>query len=162
MGLASLERLFEHMSWADRAAAEALGAAPAAAEALELYAHVLGAELVWLARLEASAPAAAVWPRASLSECAALASRATEGYRTYLSALAARDLDRRVAYRNSAGQAFESRVEDILWHVALHGTYHRGQIALLLRQAGERPAATDYIAFVRGAPAATRQAEPGG
>ncbi|MFQ5740386.1 MAG: DinB family protein [Acidobacteriota bacterium] len=33
--------------------------------------------------------------------------------------------------------------------------YHRGKVNLLLRQAGHAPAATDFIAFVRGAPAAT-------
>jgi uncharacterized damage-inducible protein DinB len=38
----------------------------------------------------------------------------------------------------------------------LHGAYHRGQIALLIRQAGAVPAPTDYVAFVRGAPTATR------
>jgi uncharacterized damage-inducible protein DinB len=161
MGLRGLERLFEHMAWADRAAAEALLAAPAAAEALDLYAHVLGTELVWLARLAGRPPAAAVWPRVFLPECLDLARRAEEGYRAYLSALSVEDLGRCVAYTNSAGQAFESRIEDILWHVALHGAYHRGQIALLLRQAGERPAPTDFIAFVRGSPAATRHAKPG-
>jgi uncharacterized damage-inducible protein DinB len=40
--------------------------------------------------------------------------------------------------------------------VALHGSYHRGQIALLVRAGGSTPAPTDYIAFIRGAPAATR------
>jgi uncharacterized damage-inducible protein DinB len=44
--------------------------------------------------------------------------------------------------------------------VALHGAYHRGQIAQLLRQNGAQPAATDYIGFVRGVPAATRHDAP--
>jgi uncharacterized damage-inducible protein DinB len=41
--------------------------------------------------------------------------------------------------------------------VALHGSYHRGQIALLMRQGGGAPAATDYIAFVRDMPAPPRR-----
>ena len=61
-------------------------------------------------------------------------------------------LAREVDYRNSAGQAFRNRVDDVLAHVALHGSYHRGQLALLARQGGGTPALTDYIAFVRGAP----------
>jgi len=40
----------------------------------------------------------------------------------------------------------------------MHGCYHRGQVAMLIRDGGGTPAPTDYIAFVRGAPAATRQA----
>lgn len=36
----------------------------------------------------------------------------------------------------------------------MHGQYHRGKVNLLLRQADRTPAPTDYIAFVRGVPAA--------
>lgn len=64
----------------------------------------------------------------------------------------------RISYRNSAGASFTSTLEEILLHVALHGSYHRGQIAMILRNAGETPAPTDFIAFARGAPAATRAA----
>ena len=41
-------------------------------------------------------------------------------------------------------------------HVALHGAYHRGLIAGLRRDAGAEASATDFIVFVRGAPAAPR------
>jgi uncharacterized damage-inducible protein DinB len=40
--------------------------------------------------------------------------------------------------------------------VALHGAYHRGQIAAALRGAGAVPEPTDFIAFARGSAAATR------
>ena len=66
-----------------------------------------------------------------------------------------------VRYRNGAGQEFTSTVEDILLRLCLHGAYHRGQIAWALRPSGVTPAATDFIAFIRGAPAATRGATPG-
>ena len=39
--------------------------------------------------------------------------------------------------------------------MALHGQYHRGKVNLLLRQGGHAPAPVDYVAFVRGVPAAT-------
>ena len=45
-------------------------------------------------------------------------------------------------------------MEDMLLQVVLHGCYHRGQVALVVRGAGAEPSPTDYIAFVRGAPAA--------
>jgi uncharacterized damage-inducible protein DinB len=62
-----------------------------------------------------------------------------------------------VHYTNSDGQHFETSVSDILTHVALHGAYHRGQVAHLLRGAGAEPQATDYIQFGRGAPASKNQ-----
>jgi uncharacterized damage-inducible protein DinB len=37
---------------------------------------------------------------------------------------------------------------EVLVHVANHGTYHRGQVATLLRQLGKVPIATDYLLFV--------------
>jgi uncharacterized damage-inducible protein DinB len=161
MTLSHLKRLFEHMSWADRAAAAALTAAPEPPPlALATYAHVLGAELVWIDRLEGLPQSVAVWPGADLAACRDLADRAQRRYAAYLALLTEPDLDRPVPYTNSAGQSFETRAGDILLHVALHGSYHRGQVAQLLRAAGAVPAATDYIGFVRGVPAATRRDAP--
>lgn len=154
-----LARLFRHMWWADDAVRAALEAAGDRApdRAVALYAHVLGAELVWLDRVEGAAPSVAVWPETSLAGCAALARRARERYETFLGSLTAEALPRPIHYTNSAGQAFDTPLEDILLHVALHGAYHRGQIAMLLRDAGAEPAPTDYIAWARGVPAATRR-----
>jgi uncharacterized damage-inducible protein DinB len=161
MTLSHLKRLFEHMVWADRAAAAALAAAPdAPAQALATYAHLLGAELVWIDRLEGVPQSVAVWPGADLAACCDLAERSQRRYAAYVALLTEPDLDRPVPYTNSAGQSFESRAGDILLHVALHGAYHRGQVAQLLRAAGAAPAPTDYIAFVRGVPAATRRDAP--
>ena len=65
-------------------------------------------------------------------------------------------VERMVDYRNSAGISFSTSAGDILFHVMLHGQYHRGKVNLLLRQSGFPPVPTDYIAFVRGVPAATQ------
>jgi uncharacterized damage-inducible protein DinB len=151
-----MRRLFAHVRWADERALEALRGAPrASAEALRVYAHVLGAEHTWLSRLRGEPPEVAIWPALTLDECAALASRNADGFEAFLDSLGPGDLAREVEYRNSAGDGFRTRIDDILLHVALHGSYHRGQVAMLLRQEGAVPLPTDYIAFVRGAPAAT-------
>ena len=152
-----IRRLFEHQDWADRAVEESLASsASPPEEALELYAHVLGAELVWLERVRGM-QVTPVWPEADLAACRELAQRSRDGYRKLLDGVSEEALSAPIAYRNSAGADFESTLEDILLHVALHGTYHRGQVARILRSAGAAPASTDYIAFVRGAPAATRE-----
>jgi uncharacterized damage-inducible protein DinB len=100
-----------------------------------------------------------VWPTLDLGQCVVLSADNTKGFGEYLGSLTASGLESEVPYVNSAGQSFRSRVDDILLHVALHGSYHRGQVALLVREAGNKPAPTDYIGFVRGVPAATRQDE---
>jgi uncharacterized damage-inducible protein DinB len=153
-----LNRLYGHLAWADSAAIRTLRAAKSPpAKALELLSHILGAEEVWLSRLERRKAGTAVWPALSVEGCAKLAETNRQGFDAYLARLGEGDLDRTVAYVNSAGRSFESSAWDILLHVAMHGSYHRGQVMLLLRTSGREPEATDYIAFVRGAAAATRQ-----
>ena len=84
----------------------------------------------------------------------ALAAENATALRALVWSSSSEQLQRKVAYRNSAGLAFESTIEDMLLQVVLHGCYHRGQIAMLVRGAGAEPSPTDYIAFVRGVPAA--------
>ena len=153
-----LRRLLRHMTWADRRAIAALRKAEGASElAHSELAHVVGVEHVWLARLEGRPATVAVWPKLTIDECEVLAAETEEGLRAFLERQDTASLERTVHYRNSAGAAFESKVSDILLHVALHGSYHRGKVAAALRAAGAEPAPTDYIGFVRGVPAATRK-----
>ncbi len=153
--LGHLRKLIDHLKWADAAALEALRTSPGSdARALTIYAHVLGAEAVWLSRLAGRPSDVAVWPVLSLEQAAALAARNAAELDALLSSLDPDDLGREIDYRTSDGRPFRSRIEDILLHVALHGSYHRGQVALLIRATGGEPASTDYIAFIRGAPAA--------
>ena len=151
-----LRALMQHMAWADDLILESLRQPAVPERALELYAHVLGTEHVWLTRLEQRNREVAVWPRLTLEECARLSADNRQGFGAYVDRLTSADLRRTVHYRNSAGVEFDSPIEDILLHVAMHGSYHRGQVSLLVRDAGAEPQPTDFIAFVRGVPAATR------
>lgn len=154
-------RLFEHMWWADALVFEVLERSDGVpARALEIYAHVLGAELIWLDRIEGVQQSVAVWPEASIDTCRRLAKQARDRYKGFLGRLTPSEIRRGARYTNSAGLEFETPVGEILIHVALHGSYHRGQLALLQRDTDAVPNPTDYIAFVRGVPAATRQTPP--
>jgi uncharacterized damage-inducible protein DinB len=155
-----IRSLLDHMEWADARVLESLRQARVPPRALQLYAHILGAEHVWLTRLEQREPAMPVWPGLTLEQCEAIARENARGFRAYVDRLTSGDLQRTVHYRNSAGLEFDSGIEEILLHVAMHGSYHRGQVALLVRDAGAEPAPSDYIAFVRGVPAATSGPPP--
>ena len=153
--LRRLRKLVDHLKWADGAALDALRTSPGSdARVLTIYAHSLGAEAVWLARLAGRRPDVAVWPVLSLDEAASLAARNADELDAYLASLAPEDLGREIDYRNSAGVELRSTIEDILLHMVLHASYHRGQVTLLIRTGGGEPASTDFIAFVRGVPAA--------
>ncbi len=160
MTIDTLRRLQAHGDWADRTLLDRLRAAgDAAPEALREYAHLLAAAEVWLARLERRRPRSQLWPGAPIDDVARLRDETAAGFGRFLDRLREDDLDTRATYTNSAGREFATPVGEILLHVALHGQYHRGKVNLLLRQAGQPPAPADYIAFVRGAPAAVTPRE---
>lgn len=153
--LNEVDRLFAHMEWADRLVVSGLTArAEVPTHVLRELGHILGANELWLSRLEHRESRSPVWPMLSLVEAAALAGSLHAGYSEYLATLDESALEKTAPYTNSAGQSFETPVRDILLHVAMHAQYHRGKLNLLLRQAGQEPIPTDYIAFVRGVPAA--------
>jgi uncharacterized damage-inducible protein DinB len=149
MILSHLRRLHAHMVWAD---GRVLSLLPASidAEPLRLFAHVLAAERVWLARLEGrDGTRLEIWPSLGVEECARLAEEMRTGYTDYLDALEEGRLTEPITYRNSAGVEFRTEPLDVLTQVFLHGSYHRGQIVRSLRQSGGEPVGTDYIIWAR-------------
>ena len=145
-----LKRLFGYDDWANRetlAGLEAIEAPPA--KSIRLLAHIAGAERLWYTRLRRQAKPAAVWPELSLTECRHALEDLANLWRGHLENLDPAAFDETVEYVNSKGEPWSSRVEDILTHVVLHSSYHRGQIAADVRAAGQTPAYTDYIHAVR-------------
>ena len=147
---AHIRRLYDHMVWADARALNSLRAMHAPPlDALRLYAHLLAAEHVWISRIDGREPEVAVWPALGLDECAALGARNHAAFALLAETAGADELRRLVRYRNSKGDEFMNTVEDIVLHVALHGSYHRGQVARIVRGEGGAPLSTDYIFFIR-------------
>lgn len=140
-----LQRMFGHMAWADSRTLSALSSMnEAPPQAIDLYAHILTAEHVWLRRIENQPAAYEVWQSLTLEECERLARANHTGFASVLSAS---DRDRVVAYKTTSGVSRESSLDDILVHLSHHGMYHRGQVALLIRASGGAPIATDYILY---------------
>ena len=151
-------RLVTHLEWADQRVLTSLRSAQhAPPKAFELFSHILGAEHVWLSRLYGTPPRLAVWPTLNLDQCDEIAAENAGQFRKIVDGLTGNALERGITYKNSAGEQYTSTLEDILTHVFMHGSYHRGQVASLIRAAGDMPSPTDYIFFTRGSPAATRQ-----
>jgi uncharacterized damage-inducible protein DinB len=151
-------KLYQHLAWADERVLQSLRAGHSVVKrGLELYAHILGSEHNWLSRIQGNAPTLAIWPNLTLDECERVRKESASAFNALVSSLTPELLQKPITYRNSSGDQFTSTLEDILTHVCLHGAYHRGQIAALIRAAGDTPSPTDYIAFTRGVPAATRK-----
>ncbi len=143
-------QLFGYDLWANRQSLASLTrASPAPARSIRLLAHIIAAERLWLARLTADPEPVVVWPELSLSACELQLPEVSSRWRAYLDGLRVETLNQPVSYKNSKGEPWTNRVEDILMHVIMHSAYHRGQIAADVRQSGSEPASTDFIHAVR-------------
>jgi len=150
---ASMDRLFQHLAWADRELLAGLEQAQEPpAGAFRLFAHVLAGEHIWLARIQAKPASFPVWPRLLGPECRKLSEKNHAGYRALLDPASATDLRSLISYQNAKGIAFRTSLGDVLLHTALHGAYHRGQVAALMRLSGLEPVNTDFITFSRRNP----------
>jgi uncharacterized damage-inducible protein DinB len=145
----ALERMIRYDIWANRETVSALRQGSPPLKSLRWMSHIIGAEFLWVARIQGRPSPLTVWPELSVDECAG---RVEELSTLLPDILRDRDpvaLRRAVSYTNSKGEAWTSTVGEILTHVTIHSAYHRGQIASDMRSAGQEPAYTDYIHAIR-------------
>lgn len=142
--------LLSHMRWADGLVGDALERDPdAEPKAVQLFAHIAAAEHLWYARIQGVPATVPVWPMLRVAEARELAAEHAELLTEVVRTADEAALGRRVEYRNSAGREFQNTLMDIVTHVAMHGSHHRGQILATLRAAGREPPYVDYIQFRR-------------
>lgn len=113
--------------------------------------HILGAQMIWLARLTGDTPIGMPKPD-DYPDLAFVRARWAEvepKMLDYVGGVSAGDVDRVLEYRNVKGTTFRDPIGQILQHLANHGSYHRGQVTTLLRQLGATPVSTDMIGFYR-------------
>ena len=145
-----LRRQFAYDAWANQEVLKAIRSSAAGRErALELMSHILAAERVWLERLKHEPQSVPVWPKPNLEQCEAEAFELRRLWSEYLELVTAGDVTQSISYKNSKGEQWTSAIVDVLLHVVMHSSYHRGQIATHMRANGETPAYTDYIHAVR-------------
>jgi len=147
-----LATLIEHMAWADARTHASIAEMPESAardRAASIFAHVVAIEHAWLARFEEREIEHAQWPPWSLETTGTLATSSGAGLRAVVTAAGSEGLDAAVTYRTRARAEGRNTLSEILMHVALHGTYHRGQIAILVREGGGVPASTDFSTYLR-------------
>lgn len=144
----SLRRQFSYDSWANQETLEAIRAAgDENRRSLELMAHILAAERVWLERLSETPQTVPVWPEPHFDWCQSQALELGRLWLEYLGGMA--DPSKTISYKNSKGELWTSSILDVLTHVAMHSAYHRGQIASHMRESGQTPAYTDFIHAIR-------------
>lgn len=115
-------------------------------KAVQLFNHLLNAHQIWNSRIEAKPSALGVWELRSVRD---LSNIDKTNYEQTLQILHTCNLNGAISYTTRNGQMFSNRVQDILFHIINHSTYHRGQIATEFKQHGLEPLVTDYIFYKR-------------
>jgi uncharacterized damage-inducible protein DinB len=148
--LEHLRRQFVYEEWANHEVLSAVRAnQDANARQLQLLAHILSAQGLWLERLKQQAQSLPAWPEFNLEECESQATELGWLWREYFDTFPLSHLSETISYKNSKGELWTNTAQDILTHVLLHSAYHRGQIASQMRANGQTPAYTDFIHAVR-------------
>jgi len=113
--------------------------------------HICGGEWIWFERFQGRSPSAIP----TLSEIQSLQALRThwepqsKALLDYVHAITQTELDRVFEYKTLNFGVYTNPLWQSLQHLANHGTYHRGQIATMLRQHGAKPILTDLMHFYR-------------
>ena len=121
-------------------------------KALSLLGHIEAIRHVWLYRIDSTSvnkPTGFLFEGWSLSRLQTYMHLIDNQWSAYFQQLKPQALFQYVSFPTENGQTMECRLIDIFEHLLTHGCYHRGQIALLIRQMGGTPMATDRIQWLQ-------------
>ncbi|HMB70720.1 MAG TPA: DinB family protein [bacterium] len=161
MTVREARRHFAFNEWANARYVEVLAQiAPAALAAerissfpslLATFAHLVGAEWIWLRRWLGDSPSAVPdWFRdPSFEDLRTRLDDLEKERASFVAGLADDDLGRNVDYAMMSGTPRSNPLDVLFLHVVNHSTFHRGQLGTLLRQAEAVPPATDFVMYVR-------------
>lgn len=114
--------------------------------------HVWDAEKIWLERLKGGD--ISTWPSQNFTgNTADMLNGFLENSKAmaaFVDGLSTEQLNSSIHYKNMKGLEFTNQVEHILFHVVNHGSFHRGQLITMLRNAGvTKFPPQDLIAYIR-------------
>lgn len=107
--------------------------------------HILNAHQIWNRRILGQ-KTVEVW---QINSDDVLLEINSKNYKDTLEILDRKDLAEIVSYKNSSGQEFGNTIQQVIFHFLNLSTYHRGQIAMLMKEGGLNPINTDYIFYKR-------------
>jgi len=116
------------------------------AKTLKIASHLFNAHHVWNQRILGKNPRIGVWDLQQVENLAELNKESLDKSQHILKKFA---LSKPITYTNSMGDTYSNTVQEILFHIVNHSTYHRGQIMAQLREGGLDAVSTDYIFYKR-------------
>jgi uncharacterized damage-inducible protein DinB len=120
-------------------------------KAVSVLAHIVAARRIWLGRIgRIPLTSGPLFPtNLTAADVAAQWNEVSSAWTGYLDELDDAALERVLEYQSLDSVRFRNRLEEILTQLFGHSSYHRGQIASLVKLAGGQPAITDFIYWCR-------------
>ena len=142
-------KLYEYNAWANKRVLGTLVRQKVQDEKImQLMGHIVAAQFLWLHRIKGLPPPdVKLWGEYKLDQLVTLAEKAGAQWLDFVNST--EDFNREMTYRNYVGEPYTNNVEMIMIHLVNHSSYHRAQIAMLLRQKGFEPINTDFITYDR-------------
>ncbi len=145
-----LHDLIKFNTWANNKVVESLKSCPEVPhEALIRFSHIL--ENNWYVYDIIHERDLSKWDddrNYTFDECIAEIPKLDAAFTELLQNLSEEQLAGTVIFKNIVGEMVERRVGDLIFHTHDHCTYHRGQIAMIVRQAGGEPAKTWFNRWI--------------
>jgi uncharacterized damage-inducible protein DinB len=142
-------KLYQYNEWANKRVINCLTHQNVNDEKIfSLMGHIVAAQFLWLHRIKGLPPAEVkLWGDYQLSQLVTMAEDAGRLWLEFVEQT--EDFNRELTYYNYVGDPYINNVEMIMIHLVNHCSYHRAQIAMLLRQKGFEPINTDFITYDR-------------
>ncbi len=115
----------------------------------KLFCHILNAHDIWLSRLQKRISKFGPWEIHSNDLLLEINQQLHIETQYFLNSLSVMDFEGKIKYMNTKGESFENCIKDGLTQLVNHGTHHRSQVSLLLRQLDIEPPTSDYIFYIR-------------
>lgn len=139
--------LFEHEHWANLKVLESFIALPNPPQkVMQLFSHIIAAQRVWLDRIKGNEPQVKPWEEFSTEIMLELLEI---NYEEILKLIDNEDFEQLIHYTNTQGVSYVNTVNQLFTHLALHASYHRGQIVSLIKPFTDKLPVTDYVFYVR-------------
>lgn len=142
-------KLYQYNEWANNRVIGALNNQAISDEKiLSLMGHIVAAQFLWYNRINGLPPAdVKLWGEYKLDKLNDMVKQANAIWLEFVQGQ--ESFDRELTYTNYVGDPYTNNVEAIMMHLVNHCSYHRAQIAMLLRQKGFEPINTDFITYDR-------------
>jgi uncharacterized damage-inducible protein DinB len=140
--------LLEYNYWAnDKVAASIRDNNLSSGKPIELYSHILNAEVICLNRAkEITNYEFKPFLVRSIEECDEVIKSTNIEWNKFIKSLPENDFEKLIKYKNIRNEDTIIKIWEIIIHMINHSTYHRGQIAASLRSMNIQPPVTDFAA----------------